>query len=398
MYKKIFILFIIWRISLFIFAFIGGLFLPFTPRFPYSETLLVPTQLPYWIWSFANFDGVHYITIANSGYMAQFTQVFFPLYPLIIRFVKTVLFDNYALISGLLVSNVSFLISLFIFARLLEIDYKKDQILWIIVILLTFPSSFFFGGLYSESLFFLFIISSFYFARKKHWLYSGLFGALSSAARLAGIFLLPSLLWEWYQQTKTKTLKVKTPAKNTKSYHYFTKIFNFTYHLLHSPILYIVPLGFIIYMIYLQINYHDYLYFWHAQPVFGASRSGTNIILLPQVIWRYIKIFTSVPPTVDSFFIPFLEFFATITALIILFYSFRLSIRRSYIIFAIFSVLVPTLTGTFSSMPRYILVAFPIYIVLGTIKSKPVKLIILSINLLLLSILTILFTRGIWVS
>ena len=39
--------------------------------------------------------------------------------------------------------------------------------------------------------------------------------------------------------------------------------------------------------------------------------------------------------------------------------------RLSYAVFAILSFITPTLTGTFSSMPRYVLVMFPAFIVLG---------------------------------
>src|SRR3972149_7141724 len=155
----LFLLFIIWRILLFIFSFIAELTTIFSPSFPLSDIFLLPSGFPRWIWSFANFDGVHYLMIANKGYWANFTQVFFPLYPLILGgFFNLLPFIN-EILSGLFLSNVFFLCSLFVFWKLLNIDYGKSDIIWIFLFFLYFPTSFYFGSLYSESLFFLLSIS-----------------------------------------------------------------------------------------------------------------------------------------------------------------------------------------------------------------------------------------------
>ena len=162
--------------------------------------------------------------------------------------------------------------------------------------------------------------------------------------------------------------------------------------------LYIAPLGLISYMLYLQINFGDWLYFWHAQPVFGAAREGSKIILLPQVFWRYFKIFTSVPLSQLAFWIPLTEFFSTISTIALLIIASKKKIRTSYLLFSWLSLITPTLSGTLSSMPRYILTVFPIFITLGLIKSKIIKIFLLISFLLLLAIFTLLFTRGIWVA
>src|SRR5690349_10070631 len=83
---RIAIYFLVWRISLFIVAWLAPFYIKtFGNKFPYRELLLL-YKLPDWITSFANFDGVHYIWIAKDGYSAQYTQAFFPLYSIIIRF------------------------------------------------------------------------------------------------------------------------------------------------------------------------------------------------------------------------------------------------------------------------------------------------------------------------
>ncbi len=379
--KYIFGLFIFWRTYLFFVAWLGERILTFSPTFPYSDVFLLPSKLPYFLWSFANFDGVHYLTIIKQGYSAQFTQVFFPLYPIIIRLFSNIFYWINSILAGLIVTNAFFLMAMFVFFKLVRLDCKDKLAKWSILFLLIFPTSFFFGSLYTESLFILLVFLAFYAARKKKWWLAGLFGGLASATRLAGIFLLPALLWEW-QKNKIKNIN------NLSS----------IFRLLSSPILYLVPLGLIMYMVYLQFAFGDWLYFWHAQPVFGAERSGQGIILLPQVIFRYFKIFTSVTYTTEAFWVAFSEVFFTLFAIFMLAIGHKKKVRASYLIFSWLGVITPTLTGTFSSMPRYILIAFPIYIILGMIRNDNIKSFILILNFILMVIFTVLFTSGHWVA
>ncbi len=391
-------IFILWRIGLFFASWLGEKILSFAPRFPYSDIFLIPSGLPHWLWSFANFDGVHYLTIALMGYAAQFTQVFFPLYPLIIGIINQFIPFINPVLTGFFISNIFFLFSLIIFHKLLRLDYKKIKIKWMLLFLIFFPTAFFFGSIYTESLFFFLIIASFYSARKKKWLLAGILGGLASATRLIGVFMLPALIWEQYKEIKSQNSKVKITNQNSKISKYYFRFLHFAFYILHSPILYLVPLGLIIYMIYLQFAFGDALYFWHAQPVFGAQRSGGGIILLPQVLWRYFKIITSVPIDSESFWIPLLELVSTLGAITALIVGYFKKIRQSYLIFSYLSVLIPTFSGTFSSMPRYILAAFPIFIVLGMIKSRLIKIFLLACFTILLITLIILFTNGHWVS
>src|SRR3990167_799324 len=104
--------FLIWRVVLLGIAAIGTVILPFKPSFPYSEALLTPHGSPLF-WSWANFDGVHYLGIAAKSYFAQFTQAFFPLYPLLIRILTG--FIHNSILNGLIISNFSFLACMAVF-------------------------------------------------------------------------------------------------------------------------------------------------------------------------------------------------------------------------------------------------------------------------------------------
>lgn len=386
--------FILWRILLFFVAFLGQTYIPFQPSFPYSDIFLIHSGLPRWIWSFANFDGVHYLTIAQNGYSAQFTQVFFPLYPLVIHLTHFFFpFVGY-LPLGLILSNIFFFLSLFILFHLLRIDYSFQTGIWIVLFFIFSPTSYYFGSLYTESFFILLILSSFFCARKKKWFWAGILAMLSTMTRLTGIFLFPALVMELILQNKSVFFDKKSQLKSKL----WITLINFLWKNKRT-LFYIclIPLGIVFYGVYLQIYFGDWLYFWHAQPAFGAQRSGSGIVLLPQVVWRYLKILVTIPITREAFWISGLELFSTIYAFVLLIWGYRKRIRLSYIIFSICSLLLPTLTGTLSSMPRYILVAIACFIALGLIRSTMWKMLILFVDMCLLIILTLLFTSGSWV-
>lgn len=364
--KRVMLAFFIWRTYLFAIAAIAPLILPmFQERFPYFQERLISTNLPHFIWSFGNFDGVHYLGIAANGYAAQFTQVFFPFYPITIKLISVPLSfimseKQSLLISALLISNTSFLLVLLVFYKLVRKSFNENIALWSAIFLTFFPTSFFFGSVYTESLFLLMVLGSFYLADKKLILAS-VIASISTLTRISGIFLAPTL-----------NLKKKIP--------YF-----------------IVPIGLVIYMTYLLITFNNPFYFISGQSAFGNERNTNSIVLPPQVIFRYSKILLTTHG--KDFLIAIFELFSTLAAVIILLLAFKdKKIKREWIIFGLFSVLLPTLTGTFSSMPRYIMVAFPIYIYLALTRSKYIKIMIVFIFIILLTILTALFTQGYWIA
>lgn len=368
--ERIISLFVYWRVSLFFLSFISPLLIPiFGNQFPYVNSNLIPTKVPYWIWQFANFDGVHYLRIA-SGYVSEYQQVFFPLFPLIIKFLT---FNNWFLATGLILSNLFFLIGLLIFYKLLNLDYDKKVSIKSIIILLSFPTAFYFGSYYTESLFFFLSVSAIYLLRKKQFILSGFFITLATATRFVGVFLVILFLVEALKEIKSKK--------------YDLSIFlGFL----------IAPIGLLLYMFYLYLNFNDPFYFIHAQSGVGTGREVNNFVFLPQVLFRYLKIFMTVPFQSQLFLNALLEFLSTIFCLILLMVGWK-KIRSSYFLFSLFVFLLPTFTGTLSSMPRYILMCFLLFPILGAFKTKPFYFLV-AIFTILQAILALLFLRGYWIS
>ncbi len=77
--------FIIWRFGLFILGGTADYFLRYNPSFPFYDNVLVLQNVPRWLYSWANFDGVYYVIIAEKGYVGTgLVQAFFPLLPYVL--------------------------------------------------------------------------------------------------------------------------------------------------------------------------------------------------------------------------------------------------------------------------------------------------------------------------
>lgn len=388
---KIISLFILWRIFLFGISYIGDNFLTYDPSFPYSQDLLAKFNLPRFMYSFANFDGVHYVTIAQKGYIGTgLIQAFFPLYPYLVSFIN-IIFNN-LIISGLLLSNL-----FAIFSMLALYIYTKNQkIAWkSLLIFLLMPTSFFFGSLYTESLFLFLVILTFISLEKKQiWLATfAIF--LAGMTRIVGIFLLPSaILFLLLPNTSIFDL-----LKNFKKEFFLKEIkTNFITQKKNIAILMLGSLGLIFYMSFLKYEFNDPLYFFHVQSEFGGVREE-RIITYPQVLYRSIKILMTVSKQEISYFTYLLEFFVgTVGLLLVILSTYKKNI--SLFVFCLSAFILPTLTGTFSSMPRYILVCFPIYIYLAEmLNQKPkIELLWYIISLLLLIISCTMFIQGYFIA
>lgn len=324
----------------------------------------------------ANFDGGHYLTIAKLGY-GWGQQAFFPMYPLAIYFFKDIVFGPLypREVVGMLISYISLGFALFFFYKIIRFDFSISVALWSIAGLLLFPSSFFFLSVYTESFFLAFLFASIYFMRRNLYFPAAFFAGIASGTRFIGIFLSVMLFIEYVRANR----------------HSFSLKKGF----LLSILLLLSISGFLGYAGYLFITYHDPLLFVHVQSAFGANRTNGSIVLLPQVIFRYLKIM--IHPQINiTYGVALMEFFSFCLFFIPLF--FWKHIRLSYLIFSYAAIILPTLTGTLSSMPRYVLVIFPVFILFGSIKHAWIKILLLTISFCLLCVCTVLFLRGYFIA
>ena len=380
-------LFLAWRSFDFLIAFLVPRFIPYLGFFPYGE-IFKDYGLPAFISSFANFDGAQYLTLVREGYNT-YTQAYFPLYFLLVRAVALLfptpnaIRSHNDMLSAVLVSNVSFVLGLILFKKYLKtmipVETHRNASL---LFLLLFPTSFFFGAVYTEGLFFFLCIGSLYFLKKKNYWLAGLFAALSSATRLMGMFLFIPFLFSFIDR---KYFLLKRFALHVTRYTF----------IILSPFV-----GFGIYCLYLWKTVGDPFFFFHVQPVFGANRS-TNLILLPQVYFRYLKIFFTANWNFQ-YFVSLVEFFIFSFVFIILtldlISNLKLKIlnyeRIALNIFSFVNIILPTLTGTFSSIPRYSLMSISFFLFLGEMKNKYIKIILAVLFFILHTVLLGFFIQG----
>lgn len=151
-------------------------------------------------------------------------------------------------------------------------------------------------------------------------------------------------------------------------------------------------------MLFNFLKWGDAFYFIQAQGAFHNERSVDSIVFIPQTIFRYIKILTTLPPGIFEWWIALLEISTFIFVSIMFFVAWKKKIRISYILFALICFLIPASTGTFTGLPRYALVLFPIFITLALVKNKFVKIAYSILGFSLLLILFALFSKGYFVA
>lgn len=375
---KIISMFLIWRITLvvvliFAFNFVG---LATQDRYlggGFNNYLLGSSIFPW-----ANFDGEHYLSISIFGYK-PLEQAFFPVYPLLISFFSLpFIFDSFSAlmvstIVGLIISNGAFLLALIYLWKLIKLDYPQKIAFTTLSLLLVFPLSFYFGALYSESLFLLLSVLSFLNARKGHWVIASFFGLIASATRVFGVLIFPSLLIELYMQKGKKT--------------------NIFWLLL-------IPLGLIFYMGYQYVLSGDAFAFYNLQTVVGPQHQK-GIILLPQVYFRYIKMIFTTDMSNPIYQTIILEFLTGIIFFLLPLFGYFKKVRLSYLFFTLSGMLIPSIQGSFSSLPRYVIVFFPSFLAAAILISnwpKIFKVILFIILSFILCFETVLFVRGYWVA
>lgn len=342
LYPNVTYIFIIWLAAVLFIAYFGFSTLPHSGKFDNN----------FWA-SLSNWDGGHYLGIAESGYSEKFQYAFFPLYPLVIRVLNQVT-QNY-LVAAILVSVGSTFLGLHLLYKLVAVDFDKKIAEKAVIALLFFPASFFLLTAYSEGLFFFLAVATFYLLRQNKLFWATIAAALASATRLVGLAVVAGLLIE----------VITIRGFNRKNWY-----------------LVLAPLGFIIYCIFLYKQTGDPFYFITAENYWQRTLATPGVSF-----WETLKNISG--REIDLAFAIFGVGFAI--------RSFRF-LPPSLAIYSLLSVGIPLFTPTLSSMPRFLLPVFPIFILVAFIKNRFVGLFFQVVSIMLLAIFTALFIAGYWVS
>jgi len=340
----------------FLFAFCLG--------FPSAGSLGLFANWEHW-------DALHYLEIAKDSYQnfgeERFNIAFFPLYPFFI-FLLHFLFRDY-LFSALFVSNLCFLLSLYFLYKLLEKDFDKKTAWRAVVFLVAFPTAYFLHAPYTESLFLALSLASFYFLRRRCWFLAALLGMFAGLCRLTGFLLIPIFFIEYLDARQFHFRKIKKD-------------------ILWGIMMFLAP------AIYLFLNFKIFgnpLYF-----LFVQRNHWYKDLNWPWLgFWQALASF-SYRPTLEYLMVGVFE---TLFALILLLTIFGglCKLPRSYLVYLILNLLLVTSSSFWLSIPRYVLVAFPMFVVLALwAKRRLVFFSLLFLSLSMQFFFLNFFLRGYW--
>jgi Gpi18-like mannosyltransferase len=336
-------IFIIWRGTLLLMHLIG---LSFSQMNESSSP-----QAPFWhmfpdnhyLDSFFRFDSAWYNEIIQTGYSynpeKQSNVAFFPLYPILVKAIAS-LTSLSVPIAGLLLSNLCLIFALIFVYKISNIYLNKRGSEKVLILMLVFPTSFFYSCFYTESLYLLTTAACFYFFLNKKYFWSGFFGFFASLTRVTGVIIFLAfaieLLWKYLK-------KKELPRRE-------------------SLFLLLIPCGLIAYMVFLAWKFNEPLAFIKVQDLWGRDERVFPLITLINY-WRNIN-FMFAKDANNA--VRLLNTFFSFSFLGILLFSIvKKPLNISLLIFAFLSFFLPLSTGTTESMMRYMMTIFPIFIILG---------------------------------
>ncbi len=330
-----------------------------------SKLISSPFNQNFLWWSWTNFDGEHYLSIATRGYQIlnnQSQYAFFPLLPLLINLTTKLGLDLY--IAGRLITLTASLFASIVVGKWL--NHHTNHPLPTQWLLFLGTGSVFLYSVYTEPLFILLVAATFLFADEKRWFNALLCAALATSLRINGIFLLPFLFFIYYQDHK----------KILKSFVY--SIFTLS--------------GLLGYMVFLDLKTSNPFAFFTAQAGWGKATLTSPL----ETLYRYVAAITYELKFDLTHLVVYFEVFTTIILAYLLVYTIKKKLYPlSYQLYLLGNLILPLATGSLGSMPRFALTLFPL---LSVIPALPAKLrTTLSFLILFTGMIgTMLFVRGYW--
>ena len=297
-------------------------------------------------------------------------MAFFPLYPLLIRIVGSLAGNH--LVAGLLISNASFFFGLLYLYKLLEHEYDRAVARRAIFYVSIFPTAVYFSAVYTESLFFMLTVASFYYMRAHRWWIAGALGFFAALTRVEGVLLVVPFVIEWYAQYRTDPLRAAIYGSRRGRPHPARA------RGLHG-----VPLG---------PARRSALLLARADSLEPASRAAVGERR------QRLRQDRSRARARRSLRTNRSRSRSRVLMIAVLVGGWH-SLRPSYIAYMALSILVPMSTSNLMSMPRFALVLFPMFAILARWGERPwVNNVILAFSLPLLGLFTVLFADWYWVA
>jgi Mannosyltransferase (PIG-V) len=343
-------------------------------------------------------DSAWYLSIAKTGYVLSYQTVFFPLYPGLLAIGGAVVGSGFDVVLGIVLSCACAIGALYLLHRLVSLEFDAELARNTVWIFAWLPTAMILSAVYSEALFLLLTVGSFYAGRLGRWKWAGLLGGLAAATRNGGVLMVLPLLILYLYGPRTDRQPDQAASGLRLRYR------------LGPDILWIglVPIGLVAYLIFLTFTTgHPLAPFTHQHH---WGRSFIPLGGVPLGIWGVLKALVAAVPGLDprlanhitvvggTRHLTQLGFLVLSLALLWLCWK-RLPL--AYTIWAAAGVAmaasVPSHTDPLKSFPRLTLVLFPLWIALAlwATEHKRVRLII-AISVPLVVVWTALFVSWSW--
>ena len=279
-------------------------------------------------------DSWEYEEIAREGYWYDpdakprpyGTVACFPLYPLAVRGVGTILGGRYIL-GGLVVSNLSALVGLVLLFQWAIWRCDRPGAWLAVWSAIAFPAGLFWSAMYPQSLFFALSIGSLSAMFDRRTALACLLAMFATATRLEAVALLPALLAIYYRENRGR-VRVADAA-------WFL----------------VTPLGLVAYMAYLASRWGDPLLFLRVHENFGRG--------IGNPLWTLVKPLWTAGGLADQ---ATLGTYAVVGFLML---GHRARLDRLALLYAWLLLSIPLCTGTYLSIYRVHLVNAPLYLAIG---------------------------------
>lgn len=300
---------------------------------------------------FAQYDSTAYLDIAKNGYNGQFADGvgnyhWYPLYPLLIRIFSFIGFD----LAAFLIANIASILAVMVLYLLVRDELGKRNAYKTAFYTLLFPTAYYFTMMYTESLFLLLSLCTFYFAKKGNFLAAGVFGFLTSLTRIQGILLfvpvviiyLRSVGFEYRKHFSITNIRKIKP---------------------NSLFLLLIPAGFLAFMLYDLLAFGDAFIQLKSASVFGRH-------LTPP--WEgFVHAINAMvnDTTLINLSYHIYNLFITISFIGLIYVCWK-KLKPEYTAYYLLTMIVLLLGPNLFGMSRYMLIVFPAFMALSTIDQK----------------------------
>jgi hypothetical protein len=311
-----------------------------------SRGYYISPFFPIDIWS--RWDAGWYLSIVKNGYIpsadisTKYTNLaFFPLYPYLVKLFTLPIpvkesSNSYYLAVGLLLSNLCFLAAGYLLYKLIvDIFHDEGIAQRTLIVLMAFPTGFFFSTFYPESLFLLLSVAVIYTAWCKHWLWASVLCSLAVVTRSQGALLVIPVVWLYMDARHWKFRAIRWDVL------YFL----------------IIPILLGLHFVYLHSITNDWLALLHAENAWGRFGYYANDGLIQQL--------STINPYVNRIDIGIYIILAA--AAIYALFKFP---SKAFGAYAIAMLALPVFSGNLDSLSRYLLTIFPAFIILGWASHK----------------------------